>query len=105
MYGDIHKLWELMVALVFVQSQMTTHFALVMPRVTLPSSGNTETDITQLFTADQWKLYHIQPPYMLDDLKLSQSQSNLITVELPAMNHLDVKGSFKRSGKYAISQC
>jgi len=79
---------------------MSTHFALVMPRVTLPSSGNIETVIIQLFTADQWTLYHLQPPYRLDDLKPSQSQSNLIIVELPETNHLDIKGSFERSGKY-----
>jgi len=80
---------------------MSTHFTLVMPRVTLPISGNTKTDIMQLFTADQWTLYDLQPPYRLDDLKLSQSQSNLIIVELPETNHLDIKGSFKRSGKCA----
>jgi len=55
--------------------------------------------MVQLFPSDLWTLHHLWSPYRLDDLRLSQSQSNLIIVDLPAINHLDIKSSFKRIGK------
>ena len=84
---------------VHVQSLMSTHFTLAIPRVTVPSSGNIQSDIVQLFPNDPWMLYHLSPPYRLDDLRLSQSHSNLIIVDLPRTDHLEMKSSFKNNGK------
>ena len=83
----------------YVQSLMSTHFSLVMPRVTVPSSGNVESDIMQLFPADLWMSYHLRPPYRLDDLRLGQSKSSLVIVDLPETNHVEMKSSFKHIGK------
>jgi len=84
-----------------VQSLLSTHFTLVMPRVTVPSSGNMESNIIKLFPADLWMTYHLRPPYRLDDLRLSRFLSNLIIVHLTDTNQLDTKSSFKHIGKFA----
>jgi len=79
---------------------MASHESVVMPRVTLPpGSGNIESDILHLLPADVWMLHHLRSPYDLNDLQLSHSQSNLIVVDLPATNRLDIKSSFEHIGQ------